>query len=56
MVEALLIDPKGTEPEGDGTKIFLNRELKGDWFMIGNTVGKNFGRSMNPKVEEGGMD
>ena len=56
MVEALLMDPKGTEPERDGAKIFLNRELKEDWFMIGNTVGKDFGRSMKPQVEEGGMD
>ena len=43
MVEALLMDPKGTEPERDGAKIFLDRELKEDWFMIGNTVGKDFG-------------
>jgi len=56
MVEALLMDPKGTEPERDGAKIFLNRELKEDWFMIGDTVGKDFGRSKKPQGEEGGAD
>ena len=56
MTKAVLMDPQGTKPKGDGPQVFVNEEIKEDRFVIRDTVRKDFGRAMKPQGEEGGMD
>ena len=56
LQEIFMLDPEGTEAEGDWAEAILKRQFKKDGLMVGGAVRKDFGRGKNTKGEEGRMD
>ena len=44
LQEILMLDPEGTEAEGDRTEVMLKRQFKKDGLMVRGAVRRDFGR------------